>query len=413
VPELLGFVGIALVALLTLFVALRWPSAGRLMTVALAFRVSVMLVGYFFTSLPDSGADAIRFEQLAWELAQYPFLELLGSAVRLDSYLISSVIAIFYSLLGRSLLLAQSISLLFGMGTIFMGWLLARKLWGDRAANMAGWILAVSPSLILYSTLTLREAYISFFLLVGLYGVVGCVQEGALKSLLLAISGFVGATLFHGGMAVGALLLLICSAIYSLYRTLRAALRCRLRPISAILLVMATVGMGVFFSGAISLPKLGRFNTATYPERLLNITAATTRGSGGEKGASYPEWTVPKTVPELFYKAPVRTIYFAFSPFPWDIGDSTQLIGMFDGLLHMGLTFLVWRNRKSIWSNRAGRVLLIILITYFITFGLAVGNYGSGIRHRSKFLPVLVVLATPLLPRRILLIKKKSLQKST
>ena len=36
------------------------------------------------------------------------------------------MIAIPYSLFGRSLLMAQSLSLLFGLGAVFLGWLLAK-----------------------------------------------------------------------------------------------------------------------------------------------------------------------------------------------------------------------------------------------------------------------------------------------
>ena len=37
----------------------------------------------------------------------------------------------------------QAIGLLFGLGSVFLGWLLAKKLWDDRTANKVGWILGV------------------------------------------------------------------------------------------------------------------------------------------------------------------------------------------------------------------------------------------------------------------------------
>ena len=150
-PELLGFTGIALVALLTLLLARCWPMAGKLLVVALAVRVAAILFGYFVAPLPDSGADARSFERLAWVWSQGGFFEALGHFTGPHSYFISWILAVLYSLTDRSLLMAQSVSLLFGMGTVFMGWLLARKLWGDRVAAKAGWVLALFPTLILYS----------------------------------------------------------------------------------------------------------------------------------------------------------------------------------------------------------------------------------------------------------------------
>jgi hypothetical protein len=79
----------------------------------------------------------------------------------------------------------------------------------------------------------------------------------------------------------------------------------------------------------------------------------------------------------------------------------------------MELAFLIWRNRKSIWSDRATRAVLLILFAYLFVFGLVVGNFGTGIRHRAKFVAGLIVSAAPLLPKLIIFKKKKSHQKSS
>ena len=57
----------------------------------------------------------------------------------------------------------QSIGIVFGLGSVFLGWYISRKLWGNSVANRVGWVLAFFPSLVLYSVVTLREVYASFF----------------------------------------------------------------------------------------------------------------------------------------------------------------------------------------------------------------------------------------------------------
>ena len=47
----------------------------------------------------------------------------------------------------------------------------------------------------------------------------------------------------------------------------------------------------------------------------------------------------------------------------------------------------------------------MILIMYLILFGLGVGNFGSGLRHRSKFVFEMILLIGPLIPT--LIFKKK------
>lgn len=397
-PELLGFTGIALVAVLTLFLALRWPMVGKILIIALAVRVAAILFGYFVAPLPDSGADAVRFERVAWEWAQGGFIEALGHFAGPHSYFISWILAILYTVTDRSLLMAQSVSLLFGMGTVFMGWLLAQKLWGDCVAAKAGWVLALFPTLILYSALTMREAYIWFFFSVALYGVTGWYQAGGRGFLLIAVLGFVGATFFHGAMLVGALALFGLISIVSL-RRLVGALRRRNANLVAFSLTVVTVALiGTYVAGGFSVPKLGTFENATDITKIVNRMETYTRGSGGEEGAAYPEWTVPNSITELAWKAPVRAIYFAYSPFPWDVRTAKHLIGVVDGILYLSLTFLIWRNRKFIWANPALRAILLITLAYFVVFGLAIGNFGTGIRHRSKFVVGLIILAAPLLP---------------
>ena len=87
--------------------------------------------------------------------------------------------------------MAKSISLFFGVGTVFLGWKIANILWDSKTANKVGWIIALFPSLILYSALVMREAYISFFFC-WLFMVVDWANTQSLKSIIIAMLGFVG-----------------------------------------------------------------------------------------------------------------------------------------------------------------------------------------------------------------------------
>ena len=102
---------------------------------------------------------------------------------------------------------------------------------------------------------------------------------------------------------------------------------------------------------------------------------------------------------EYFYKLPIRSIYFLFSPFPWDVKKISHLVGLFDSLLYITLAFLIFLNLKAILKDPTLKIILLILICYFIIFGVGVSNFGTGIRHRSKFLIELILLAGPLIPK--------------
>jgi hypothetical protein len=100
-------------------------------------------------------------------------------------------------------------------------------------------------------------------------------------------------------------------------------------------------------------------------------------------------------------------MYFVFSPFPWQIKKASHLLGVLDSLLHIFLVYLIFLNRKAIWADPALRIIFLILLAYLLVYGIAVANFGTGIRHRAKFIVMFILLAAPLLPKFTFSRKKK------
>lgn len=400
--DILGFTAILIISLITLIIALRWPAISNILIVALIVRVLLLLVGHYITPLPGGNFDAEYFERKAWEMGQEGFSSVLSNFSFHPLRFFSSIHAIPYSLFGRSILMGQSITLLFGMGTVFFGWKLANILWDNRVANKVGWSIALFPSLILYSVLFLREAYISFFLLIAIYGAVSWVKNNSYKSLTLSLIGFMMATLFHGSMFVGALVfLIILISSYSkilLNSLLDLKINFRILPIFLIFVFI----LGFYISNKISIPYIGDFKKSINMQSIITRTNVYAQG-----GAAWPEWTKINSEIELVYKAPIRSIYFLFSPFPWDIKKYEHLIGLMDSFLYMYLVFLILCNFKVIWKDPALKVILIILLSYVFVYGFGVGNFGTALRHKTKFTFMFILLAAPLIKRIIFLKNNK------
>lgn len=85
---------------------------------------------------------------------------------------------------------------------------------------------------------------------------------------------------------------------------------------------------------------------------------------------------------------------------------------MFDGLLYFYLVYKIFCNRKLIWANPVLRVIFLILFSYIVVFGISTGNFGTAIRHRSKFIILFVLLIASSLPK-IIFSKKKIENKKT
>ena len=400
--NLVDFISILLLIIITLFIALRWPAVSKILLIALVVRLIFLFVNNHIFYLPDGDMDAKSFERFAWVMSQDNFYKNLNNNSRPSAYFYSFLLSIPYSLFGRSILLVQSLSILVGIGSVFLGWLVAKKLWDNSTAIKVAWSIALFPTLVSYSVLTMREVYISFFLLLAMYGIVNWVRFNNYKSLFLIFIGFVGATFFHGASIIGLFVFIGVAILDSFKKTFKSLLTLHINLQILITIFLFSFILGFYFTNKISLPYIQTFSISSNPSFLKETINLKVKGD-----AAYPEWTKIDSNIELFYKIPIRSVYFLFSPFPWDVKKKSHVVGVLDSFLYMILVYLIFCNRKAIWKDPALRIILIILLAYIIVYGVGVGNFGSGIRHRSKFAIELILLAAPLIPRFIFLNKKK------
>ncbi|MDB2618024.1 hypothetical protein N9Y88_05865, partial [Candidatus Pelagibacter bacterium] len=368
--DLIGFTSIIFMSLLTLLLALRHPKIFNVLFVALIVRVILLILGEYFFDLPDSTADSRRYEKVAWENGKEGFLYVINQYEGPHARFISILIAIPYSLFGRSVLMAKSLGLFFGIGSVFLGWKVSKLLWNDRIAKKIAWTIALFPSLILYSVIIMREVYLVFFLLLAIYGIVGWVKNDNFKSIIIALIGFFGATHFHGAMFVGAIVFLLFVGATSFKKSLVSLARFRFNVRIFLTFLLFVVFSTLYLSNKIQVSYLGTFENSASTKELLRRSKTSTLGD-----ASFPKWLIANSTIELIYKAPVRSLYVVFAPFPWDVKKTKHLIGMFDAFLYMYLSVLILLNIKNIWKDPALRIILIILLAYIFVFGMGVGNF--------------------------------------
>ena len=330
--------------------------------------------------MPDSTKDASGFQDKAWSYGKDGFLIALSRYPGFDSFFYGWVIGVLFSLFGKSILIAQSLGLFFGVATVFLSWYFGKKLWDDNTAIRIGWIVALFPSLVMYSAIPLREVYIGFFLLLAMYGVFSWVRNDDYKSILLAIFGFTAASFFHGPFLVGGITFLGFVVLDSFKKIIKSLFYLRFNIQALVIVILAIVLIQAIVTNKIYIPKIGYFQDISFG-MFSNELRARMIGD-----ASYGQWASISRIDEMIYKLPLRVLYFLFSPFPWDIQKPTHLIGTFDGFLFLILFYFVFKNRKAILNDPFLIIAVIILLVYFISFAIGVSNFGAGIRHRSNLL---------------------------
>ena len=166
-----------------------------------------------------------------------------------------------------------------------MGWTIAKKIWNEQAAIKVAWVLALFPSLILYSVIIMKEIYVCFFLLVAFKGIIYWFRNNSFNAFILTLSGFVGATFFHGAMIAGAILFISVVGFISFKNIFKSAMTLSIKPKYIVFFLIFVISSGLYFN-KIKVPKLGHFQGSVQIDSLLRKTIISTRGD-----ASYPEWT--------------------------------------------------------------------------------------------------------------------------
>lgn len=395
-----GMLGLLAVCLWAAFLAYRNKAARRFLAVAMLLRIGAVLTNHFLLPLPDSSPDAITFERLAWEWASSSD----GFAVEyfpgMHSYFYSWVLSLLYTMTERSPLLLEATSVLMGITCVHTGYGLSLRLFGTKAAMFTGWALALSPPLILYSSLVVRESAIVLLLLIAANGIVQWFEKHRFQGILTALGAFYFAAYFHGAMLIGGLLFASLLIIRLSYHFLIR--RREHRALSVLILVSGVTALAITLSTNPYIPKLGHLQSAAsassiremIEDRHLKSVRAELRTADG--GATYPQWTIPESDAALLWVVPARTVYFALTPFPWEVKTPRQVIGLVDTTIYMAIYVLILLNVRALWARPDTRSLLLILALYAVAFGIGTSNFGAAIRHRAKFQALLLVLASPM-----------------
>lgn len=367
----------------------------------------VVLEQFQLIKLPDgnsTNSDAYSFIKFARLYSNEQGLLILADFFVQDSKFISRIISIFFTIFGESIMMAKSISVALGISSVYLTYTLSEKLWGNRSAEKAAWIVALYPSLVLYSVITLREVYVVFFLLIALNGIAKYFENKSFYSLIQIFFGFYILSLFHGPMALGGLIffayLIISKVKYFLLKI--KTLKISLFSLTAIIILILPLFLFINFN--IKFPYMGTYQQIVNPEYIIKISNYGFRGE-----ASYPNWLIINETYEIFTKTIFRVIYFLYSPFVWNIEKLSHYIAFLDGSFGIILSIYLIKNWREILNNPIARILILILICYLILYGIGTANFGTVFRHRSKFIVILVILAAPKIHKFIFSFKKKTI----
>ncbi len=430
--DLAGWVGLLLGMIGTLLLSMRYPQILPVLVVAFFSRAGAALFHYYVAPLPDGVGDAIGFEAKAYDYlvhgpyqgeSRVPGHETLGACAYTgllrsecgiwmhnpgpNSKFYPWIMSLVYVVTGRSFLALQSISVFLGVSAVFLTWRIGRIIWGPREGRRAAWVVALFPTMILYSALPLREPFVVFFLLAALLWITRWVVEGGVKTAFLAFLLLGFGVFFQGSLFVVAFtfFLVITGRLLRQWSTSLLSGRLYLPAFLGLIVVGGMVA--VWASSGAHIDKIGNFSDLFDLDRWVRYSQQKYYADGHVGNAVYPSWTQPQAVIDLLWVAPLKFAYLLFAPFPWDVRALRHLIGIADGLMYAMLFLICVRSWKTIWQNPQARVILILIAPLLVAFAIGTSNFGTGLRHRAKAFAVLALLASPWLSRISLRSKRK------
>ncbi|MCG5529233.1 MULTISPECIES: glycosyltransferase family 39 protein [Halorhodospira] len=372
---------------------------GYLLPLLAAFgvRVAAGIVHRFMVVLPQGGADAVRFERRAWEWAQSGCGNL-GEHLNLGaSYVHSWVIGNVYACTDRAPLVFQSVNIGLGLATVYLVGRIAEELWDRKAGVRAMWVAALFPILVINAAVPLREVWFTAFFLLGMLWLVRWVRSGRMIYLIGAVGVILAAGIIHGGAVFAIVAVALVLAGWALREVLRGTFHGRVRAsVVGGGVVLVSAGLAGFLAfGDMRFSSIGEVGAVMERAETLDERAAAARG-----GSAYPGYLVPANDLHALVLTPIRMGYLLVGPPPWEVRAAFHLFGMLDGLLYLALMVLLLRYWRDWWSRPEYRLLLVVFLALAVVFAWGVNNFGTGVRHRAKFLGILLALGAGLLGRR-------------
>ena len=366
---------------------------------AFLIRTLFVLINTYIVPLPDTQVDAIKFISTAQKISNGSVIAIIQNFT-VGAYLYSWILSILFFLLGKNILIAESLNVFLGTLIVYNVYKISFYLWDRSSAIKSAWITAFLPTLVLYSSIPLREAFIVYFYTLALIFFLKYIKKKFIFYALIAIIFFRFSSLFHRGIIVGLTIMVILLAFEIIYHESYSFYIKFFRVLIIVILFFASIS--IFKWQLFSLLGINLIPTAPLTEKEINKTQLNSiihHISSFEKIAARDRCAYLKNLHirsffDLIWQTPIRVIYFIYAPFPWMIEKLKDLLGIIYSFLNIFLTFTFIKTITNFKENikKEWFLLFLILISMVITFSLGTFNYGTSIRHFSKFLPLFIAL---------------------
>lgn len=361
-------------------------SIGR--PLAVGYLLRLLVIGVVSLSPIGStirGGDEIGFMASAHRLAALSWTSAQWLPTNHSSFLHVLVFAAQIKLLGSpagALRIAQVGIALAGVLLIAVS---VHDIAGPRAARLTAWLLSLEVASLFFNELLQKDPLMELASGLVVFGATQVWAKIQLRGVaIMLIGGLIAlATRQYVGW-----FLIAASVLVTLHASVR--------QLSGSLRSVAVIG-GVIVIMLVALPVIVQ---ATSPQSLQanlqssqTANAVTTRGNGAANGNNLALEQVDfSTRGAILTNLPGRIVDVLLRPYPWQVGDVNQMLGVVGSLIALACFYLLIRyallSRGRLFQ-RAGPLLYPFLFL-LVAYALSVGNAGTGFRYRTHLVTLAV-----------------------
>jgi hypothetical protein len=296
-----------------------------------------------------------------------------------------------YHFFGESALVGFVANTFFFSLTAFNVYRIGAALFGSRGGQLAALVFLLLPYSVLHSTYLYRDPLINYFMSEFFYQLL--VVSGGERQSALRWLWIVFVVIYSGILRRENLVMVTAIVGFLMFRKVLVS-RTFLRPIMIVSTVfILSAGAIIIFQNA-DIWILRNFKSLVEVEMLNQRMEAF-----DEAQSAYLQNQTYSSYFDIVKYAPIRAVYFMFSPFPWDIFKKSQYIPFFEGIL-VGC-FLIFMpgalsKVKKVNINYYYAVTLY-LVCGIVGSGLIQSNSAGAQRHRTQFTFLIIAIAVPYL----------------
>jgi 4-amino-4-deoxy-L-arabinose transferase-like glycosyltransferase len=292
--------------------------------------------------------------------------------------------ALVYSLVGYVPLAATLSNAAVAGLSVILTWRIAFELGGASAARCAAWLAACFPSLVLWSSLNLKDACTILCILALLRGAQRLRRGFSPGALAQLAGGLAALSQLRDYLVVIALL---AAGLAVLLPRLRGAV---VRSGFAAAVVVAAL-VGAVPEPIEEFAEEASFAALDQHRRNLALGESAYHA---EADVSTPE--------RALRFLPVGLAYFLFAPAPWQLWNARQWITLPEMLIWYALVPWVCLGLRQVLRERAGAALAPAAFALLATlsYALVESNLGTAYRHRAQVLILFLIFAGVGIARR-------------